>query len=80
VIVKESKFLRTPRSSLGNMSNEMRNSPISDDKSIKNIEQNLSEQKLKITQLQEKLDKEAENRQHQGTNINFIYKFRVPNS
>lgn len=58
----------------------MRNSPISDDKSIKNIEQSLSEQKLKITQLQDRLDKEIENRQHQGTHISLSNNFRIPNS
>ena len=59
--------LLTPRSSVENMSNEFRASPISDDKSLKNIEHGYYEQKLVIMQLQERLDKETENKHLLGT-------------
>jgi hypothetical protein len=61
------------------MSNELPHSPMSTDKSIKNIEQSLSDQKLLITNLQEKLDKESENKQHLGKIILYlIYRISDP--
>jgi hypothetical protein len=58
---KDTKLL-TPRSSVENMSNEFRASPISEDKSLKNIEHGYNEQKIILIQLQERLDKEIENK------------------
>jgi len=70
--------LCTPRSSHGNRSNEIRNSPVSEDVSLKNIELNFNEQKFIIMQMQERIDQGDENRQMLGDLRLLIFRIKNP--